>query len=82
TVSVVADHTLLRAGDTARMTFIFSEAVAGFGLGDVTVHGGTLGSLIHVGLNGLGQDIYTAFFTPDVTDHLSADLSVVGASYA
>ncbi|MDW3399100.1 Ig-like domain-containing protein, partial [Escherichia coli] len=46
------------------------------------VHGGTLGSLIHVGLNGLGQDIYTAFFTPDVTDHLSADLSVVGASYA
>jgi hypothetical protein len=82
TVSVMADHTLLRAGDTARMTFTFSEAVAGFGLGDVAVHGGTLSGLVHVGLNGLGQDIYTAFFTPDVTDHLSADLSVVGASYA
>ncbi|MCP1840973.1 hypothetical protein ACVIHI_006109 [Bradyrhizobium sp. USDA 4524] len=81
TVSVAADHTLLHAGDTALMTFTFSEAVAGFGLGDVTVHGGLLGSLVHVGINGAGHDIYTATFTADVTDHLSADLSVAGASY-
>ncbi|MGY3132598.1 hypothetical protein ACVWZM_003280 [Bradyrhizobium sp. USDA 4501] len=81
TVSVAADHTLLHAGDAALMTFTFSEAVAGFGLGDVTVHGGLLGSLVHVGINGAGHDIYTATFTADVTDHLSADLSVAGASY-
>ncbi|WP_168858726.1 Ig-like domain-containing protein [Bradyrhizobium brasilense] len=81
TVSVAADHTLLHAGDAALMTFTFSEAVAGFGLGDVTVHGGLLGSLVHVGVNGAGHDIYTATFTADVTDHLSADLSVAGASY-
>ncbi|MCP1974733.1 Ig-like domain-containing protein [Bradyrhizobium elkanii] len=81
TVSVAADHTLLHAGDAALMTFTFSEAVAGFGLGDVTVHGGQLGSLVHVGVNGAGHDIYTATFTADVTDHLSANLSVAGASY-
>nr|WP_283811343.1 Ig-like domain-containing protein [Bradyrhizobium uaiense] len=82
TVSVAADHTVLHAGDAALMTFTFSEAVAGFGLGDITVHGGLLGSLVHVGLNGSGHDIYTAIFTPDVTDHLSADLAVAGASYS
>ncbi|MCS3582651.1 hypothetical protein M2192_006897 [Bradyrhizobium elkanii USDA 61] len=81
TVTVAADHTLLHAGDAALMTFTFSEAVAGFGLGDVTVHGGLLGSLVHVGVNGAGHDIYTATFTADVTDHLSANLSVAGASY-
>nr|WP_249136531.1 Ig-like domain-containing protein [Bradyrhizobium tropiciagri] len=81
TVSVAANHTVLHAGDAALMTFTFSEAVAGFGLGDITVHGGLMGSLVHVGLNGSGQDIYTAIFTPDVTDHLSANLSVAGASY-
>ncbi|WP_167386908.1 Ig-like domain-containing protein [Bradyrhizobium mercantei] len=81
TVSVAANHTVLHAGDTALMTFTFSEAVAGFGLGDITVHGGLLGSLTHVGINGAGQDIYTAVFTAEVTDHLSANLSVAGASY-
>ncbi|WP_420968217.1 Ig-like domain-containing protein [Bradyrhizobium sp. B120] len=81
TVSVAADHTLLHAGDAALMTFTFSEAVAGFGLGDIAVHGGLLGSLVHVGVNGAGHDIYTAVFTADVTDHLSADLSVTASSY-
>ncbi|WP_299107308.1 Ig-like domain-containing protein, partial [uncultured Bradyrhizobium sp.] len=81
TVSIAADHTVLHAGDAALMTFTFSEAVAGFGLGDIVVHGGLLGSLVHVGLNVSGQDVYTALFTPDVTDHLSANLSVSGASY-
>ncbi|MHC2433787.1 Ig-like domain-containing protein [Bradyrhizobium sp. USDA 4451] len=81
TVSVAANHTVLHAGDTALMTFTFSEAVAGFGLGDITVHGGFMGNLVHVGLNGAGQDIYTAIFTPHVTNYLSANLSVAGASY-
>ncbi|WP_375777522.1 Ig-like domain-containing protein [Bradyrhizobium sp. ma5] len=81
TVSVAADHTVLHAGDAALMTFTFSEAVAGFGLGDIAVHGGLLGSLVHVGVNGAGNDIYTAVFTADVTDHLSANLSVTASSY-
>ncbi|GIQ76412.1 Ig-like domain-containing protein [Bradyrhizobium sp. RD5-C2] len=81
TVSVAADHTVLHAGDAALMTFTFSEAVAGFGLGDIAVHGGLLGSLVHVGVNGAGHDIYTAVFTAEITDHLSADLSVTASSY-
>ncbi|MCC8959499.1 hypothetical protein H8B02_40680, partial [Bradyrhizobium sp. Pear77] len=81
TVSVAADHTVLHAGDAALMTFTFSEAVAGFGLGDIAVHGGLLGSLLHVGVNGAGQDVYTAVFTADVADHLSANLSVTASSY-
>ncbi|WP_198960843.1 Ig-like domain-containing protein [Bradyrhizobium sp. UFLA03-84] len=81
TVSVIADHTVLHAGDTALMTFTFSEAVAGFGLGDIAVHGGLLGSLVHVGVNDTGHDIYTAVFTADVTDHLSANLSVTASGY-
>ncbi|WP_338830264.1 Ig-like domain-containing protein [Bradyrhizobium sp. 27S5] len=81
TVSVAADHTVLHAGDAALMTFTFSEAVAGFSLGDIAVHGGLLGSLVHVGINGAGHDIYTAVFTANVTDHLSANLSVTGSSY-
>ncbi|MGY3693799.1 hypothetical protein ACVIGA_003879 [Bradyrhizobium sp. USDA 3240] len=81
TVSVAADHTVLHAGDAALMTFTFSEAVAGFGLGDIAVHGGLLGSLVHVGVNGAGHDIYTAVFTAEITDHLSANLSVTASSY-
>nr|MCK7673776.1 Ig-like domain-containing protein [Bradyrhizobium sp. 2S1] len=81
TISVAADHTVLHAGDAALMTFTFSEAVAGFSLGDIAVHGGLLGSLVHVGINGAGHDIYTAVFTANVTDHLSANLSVTGSSY-
>ncbi|QOZ37283.1 hypothetical protein XH92_41830 [Bradyrhizobium sp. CCBAU 53421] len=81
TVSVAADHTVLHAGDTALMTFTFSEAVAGFGLSDIAVHDGLLGSLVHVGVNSAGHDIYTAVFTADVTDHLSANLSVTASSY-
>ncbi len=68
TVSVAADHSALLAGQTAVVTFTFSEAVASFALGDVTVHGGTLASLVHVGVNGAGQDIYTATFTPDAAN--------------
>jgi hypothetical protein len=81
TVSVAADHTVMHAGDTALMTFTFSEAVAGFGLGDIAVHGGLLGSLVHVGVNGAGHDVYTAIFTADVTDHLAANLSVTASGY-
>jgi Bacterial Ig-like domain len=81
TVSVAANSTTLLAGDTPQVTFTFSEAVTSFVLGDTTVTGGTLGNLIHVGLNGSGQDIYTATFTPDVTHTESGSVEVNAASY-
>jgi hypothetical protein len=58
TVSVTANKAALKAGETAVVTFTFSEACADFTLGDVTTVGGTLSSL-----SGSGQ-LYQAIFTP------------------
>src|SRR6202035_3520902 len=81
TVSVAANHTTLLAGQTAGVTFTFSEAVASFTLADTTVSGGTLGNLVHVGLNGSNQDISTATFTPGVTNSEAGSVQVTSASY-
>jgi VCBS repeat-containing protein len=81
TVSVAANQTALLAGQTSNVTFTFSESVPGFVLGDTTATGGTLGNLVHVGLNGSGQDIYTATFTPDATHTESGSVQVNAASY-
>jgi VCBS repeat-containing protein len=80
TVSIAANHTALLAGQTAAVTFIFSEAVA-FALGDTTVTGGSLSNLVHVGLNGSHQDIYTATFTPDAVNNEAGSVEVNVASY-
>lgn len=82
TVSIAADHTTLLAGQTSTVTFTFSEAVSGFGLGDMTVSGGALSNLSHVGLNGAHQDIYTATFTPVVTNAEAGAVKVNAASYS
>ncbi|MDR7981934.1 Ig-like domain-containing protein, partial [Escherichia coli] len=76
TVQVTADHNTLTAGDSAVVTFTFSEAVTGFGLGDVTVPGGTLSNLSHVGVDSSGHDVYTATFTPDVTNTEAGSVQV------
>ena len=81
TVSVAANHTTLLAGQTATVTFTFSEAVSSFALADTTVSGGTLSNLVHVGLNGSNQDIYTATFTPGVTNTEAGSVQVTSASY-
>ncbi|QPF85409.1 hypothetical protein IC762_03495 [Bradyrhizobium genosp. L] len=80
TVTVSADHPVLAPGQTATVTFDFSEAVAGFSLSDVQLGGGALSDFQHVGLNG-GHDIYTATFTPQVAVNLSDALSVAAAGY-
>ncbi|HTB02708.1 MAG TPA: Ig-like domain-containing protein [Bradyrhizobium sp.] len=81
TVSVAANHTTLLAGQTATVTFTFSEAVSSFALADTVVSGGTLSNLVHVGLNGSNQDIYTATFTPGVTNSEAGSVQVTSASY-
>ena len=58
------------------------EAVAGFGLSDVSGNGGSLDSLVHVGDNGSGHDIYTATFTPDVTNTEAGSVQVNASSYS
>ena len=68
----------LKAGQTDTITFTFSEAVSGFGNGAVTVNGGTLGTITATS----DPTKYTASFTPDVTDSLSASIKVNGSGYA
>ena len=68
---------VLKAGDTDVITFTFSEAVAGFDAKDVKVTGGTLGVISKT-----DATHYTATFTPNVTDTLSASVSVAASGTA
>ncbi|UMR33283.1 Ig-like domain-containing protein [Massilia sp. MB5] len=45
TLSIGSSASALKAGDTALITFTFSEAPASFSLGDISVGNGTLGNL-------------------------------------
>jgi hypothetical protein len=81
TVTVSANSTTLLAGQTAAVTFTFSEAIQGFVLGDTSVSGGTLGNLVHTGLVA-GQDIYTATFTPNATNTEVSSVQVNALSYS
>jgi VCBS repeat-containing protein len=58
TIAISSDKTVLRAGETALITFILSEPATDFVLSDVVVSGGTLS-----GLTGKGTT-YFALFTP------------------
>ncbi len=65
TVALSCDKTDLKIGETATITFTFSEDPgASFTSGDITVTGGTLGSLSAKVDNGDGTFSYTATFTP------------------
>src|ERR1019366_4447297 len=81
-VSVGANSTTLLAGQTAVVTFTFSEAIQPFALADTSVTGGVLSNLFHVGINGSNQDIYTATFTPNVTNTEAGSVQVTGLSYS
>ncbi|MDP2902956.1 MAG: Ig-like domain-containing protein, partial [Methylovulum sp.] len=75
TLAITSSLSNLTAGQTAAITFNFSEAPTGFEAGDVTVTGGSLGALSGTGLT------RTATFTP--TDNASgiASISVANGSY-
>ncbi|WP_158273315.1 Ig-like domain-containing protein [Limnohabitans sp. WS1] len=67
---VSSDKNALLAGQSATLSFTFSEAVSDFTLDDVTVSGGTLSNL-----QGSGQQ-FTATFTATATEVVLASLSV------
>ena len=74
TASIAIDDTALKIGDTATVTFTFSEAVSGFGVEDVTVANGKLSSLA----SSDGGVTWTASLTPsasvtDATNILTLD---------
>jgi gliding motility-associated-like protein len=66
TATIVIADNALRIGETATVTFSFSEAVSGFISDDLTIANGTLGMLS----SGDGGVTWTATFTPatDITD--------------
>ncbi|HVW15493.1 MAG TPA: Ig-like domain-containing protein, partial [Mucilaginibacter sp.] len=77
TLSITSDKSQLKAGETATITFTFSEDPGTtFDITDVLVAGGTLGSL-----SGSGAT-RTAVFTPDAnTNNGTASITVAAGSY-
>lgn len=76
-VAVSISDTELNAGETAIVTFAFSEAPIGFALDAVTAAGGALG-----GLQQIDGTHYAATFTPAASVHTTASISVAAGSYA
>ncbi|WP_170064664.1 retention module-containing protein, partial [Caldimonas caldifontis] len=65
-VSITPSNPLLSAGESTTVTFEFTEPIAGFGLGGVTVTGGSLS-----GLTQTGPTTWTAVFTQAGTEQPS-----------
>ncbi len=78
TVAITSDKAALKIGETATLTFTFSEDPgASFTAADITVSGGTLGALSGTGTT------RTATFTPDAgTNGGTASITVAGGSYS
>ncbi|WP_228142559.1 Ig-like domain-containing protein, partial [Acinetobacter seifertii] len=75
TLAIGTDDLALAAGETANISFTFSEPVIGFDATDVTVVGGTL-----TGLSTTDGVTWTAVFTPDGTGN-APSISVANGSY-
>ena len=71
--SITFADTALKAGETSLVTFEFSEAVAGFANGDLTIQGGTLSAVADSG----DSITWTATFTPTAN---TEDLSLIHIS--
>ncbi|WP_171257491.1 Ig-like domain-containing protein, partial [Acinetobacter seifertii] len=75
TLAIGTDDLALAAGETANISFTFSEPVIGFDATDVAVAGGTL-----TGLSTTDGVTWTAVFTPDGTG-TAPSISVANGSY-
>ena len=77
TLDISSDKTALLAGETATISFTFSDVPTGFAAGDIIVTGGTLGALTTV-----DSTQYTATFTPTASAASgTASISVAKGSY-
>ncbi|MGI9211744.1 MAG: Ig-like domain-containing protein, partial [Methylococcaceae bacterium] len=75
-LTISSDKTSLKAGDTATLTFTFSELPSGFDSKDISMTGGTLGTLNGTGLT------RTAVFTPTTdTQDLNVSINVAASTY-
>jgi hypothetical protein len=78
TVTISLDDSALRIGETALVTFTFSEAVTGFANGDITVQNGTLSTVS----SSDGGITWRGTFTPTsaITDSTNV-ITVANGSY-
>jgi|GEM_PF-2216513 len=76
-VTITSDVDTLKAGETATITFTFTEApAASFTNSDITVVGGSLGDISGDGL------IYSATFTPSADLESNASITIEADSYS
>ncbi len=75
TLEITSSSDLLEEGESATITFTFSEAVNGFTSGDISVAGGSLS-----GLSTADNTTWTATFTKDSTS-TAPSISVANSSY-
>ncbi|MYN27082.1 Ig-like domain-containing protein [Duganella levis] len=79
TVAITSNVTAVKAGETATVTFTFSELPVGFTAGDVVTAGGTLSGLA-VTANPL---VYTATFTPTAgIQNTAASITIAAGAFA
>jgi hypothetical protein len=77
TISLVSSKTSLTYGQTATLTFVVSEAVADFVVGDVTVSGGLLSSFSLA-----SGTTYSAVFTPNSNSTVPGIISVSSGKFS
>jgi hypothetical protein len=78
TLAITSDVAAVKIGETANITFTFSETPIGFAAGDITTTGGTLSGLAVTG----DAKVYTATFTPTAnTASGNASITVAAGAY-
>ena len=76
-MAIALDDSALIIGETAAVTFTFSEAPVGFTAGDVTVQNGTLSAFAATG----NSRVFTATFTPASGVEDATNVISVGTGY-
>jgi hypothetical protein len=77
TLAITSSSAALIAGQTATITFTFSEAPSGFTAGDISISGGSISGLAVTA----DPTIYTATFTPTAASSGAASITVAAGTY-
>jgi hypothetical protein len=77
TLAITSSTSALKAQQTARLTFTFTEAPIGFTADDISTTGGTITRLART----TNPKVYTATFTPTASSNGTASISVAAGSY-
>ena len=75
TISITSNKTVIKAGETATITFTLSESSTTFALADVVATGGVLSNFAGSGA------IYTATFTPPAGSNTDGVISVASTTF-